>query len=85
MSKEFRPVSVPLITVDPYFSIWSFADELPREVTRHWTGRRNAMTGAVKIDGKSFIFMGNNSCSLLPNRKNTKKFGFGLAKTPFAN
>ena len=59
MSKKFRPVSVPLITVDPYFSIWSFADELPREVTRHWTVTRNAMTGIIKIDGKAFICMGN--------------------------
>ena len=59
MSKKFRPVSVPLITVDPYFSIWSFSDELTREVTRHWTGTRNAMTGIIKIDGKPFICMGN--------------------------
>ncbi|MBQ8862941.1 MAG: DUF4965 domain-containing protein [Clostridia bacterium] len=59
MKKDFRPVSVPLITVDPYFSIWSFSDELTREVTRHWTGTRNAMTGIIKIDGKAFICMGN--------------------------
>ncbi len=59
MKKDFRPVCIPLATVDPYFSIWSFADELPQNVTRHWTGQRNPMTGIVKIDGKGFMFMGN--------------------------
>lgn len=59
MTQKFRPVSVPLVTVDPFFSIWSFSDELTREVTRHWTGTRNAMTAILKIDGKPFICMGN--------------------------
>ena len=77
MSKKFRPVSVPLVTVDPYFSIWSFSDELTREVTRHWTGTRNAMTGIIKIDGKAFICMGNmvysnkDYCEAFPYIKQT--------------
>ena len=59
MKTKFRPSAVPLVTVDPYFSIWSFNDVLANDTTRHWTGRRNPMTGIVKIDGKPFFFMGN--------------------------
>ncbi len=49
----------PLVTVDPYFSIWSFSDKLYNDVTRHWTGIRNAMTGMVKFGGKVWKFMGS--------------------------
>ncbi len=55
---NFRPSAVPLVAVDPYFSIWSFADELHQDVTRHWTGRKNEMNAGVKLDGKYYALMG---------------------------
>ncbi len=54
----FRPSAVPLVTVDPYFSIWSFATNLTDDSPRHWTGRRMAMTGILRYDGYSMTFMG---------------------------
>lgn len=57
-NKTFRPSAVPLIAVDPYFSIWSMHDKLNDGVTSHWTGRRNPMTAGVVIDNKLYILMG---------------------------
>lgn len=57
---KLRPPAVPLITVDPYFSIWSPADELYSEETVHWTGKENIIEGIITVDGESFRFMGRN-------------------------
>lgn len=46
--ENFRPVSIPLVTVDPFFSIWSFNDKLYEDTTKFWTGKRAAMTGILE-------------------------------------
>lgn len=56
--KNFRAPATPLITVDPYFNIWSFADTLYGDTPRHWTGQRHFLTGIVTIDGEPLKFMG---------------------------
>lgn len=50
--------AVPLITVDPNFSVWSFADTLPTENTRHWTGAEHPLHGLLCVDGQKVGFCG---------------------------
>ncbi|HTI09319.1 MAG TPA: DUF1793 domain-containing protein [Puia sp.] len=48
----------PLITFDPYFSIWSFGEEGNYSDTRHWSGANNPLLGLIKVDGKVYRFLG---------------------------
>lgn len=68
---HFRPPAVPLITNDPYFSIWSFADELNEDLTRHWTGKQYPMNIGVAIDGEYYCVMG---VGYIDSRRKKKAF-----------
>ncbi len=62
---KLRAPAVPLITVDPYFSIWSPANKLTDTPTCHWTSKPNSMLGLVTVDGESYRFMGVSDHSVI--------------------
>jgi hypothetical protein len=53
-----RPPAVPLVTHDPYFSIWSFGDELAGSWPKHWTGAVHALCSVVRVDGQGYRLVG---------------------------
>lgn len=64
MRPMFRPPAVPLVTVDPYFSVWSLNDRLYDNHTKHWTAQRHdnherhGMLGLAVIDDEVWRFAG---------------------------
>ena len=73
-----RPPSVPLVTVDPFFSVWSPADKLADAATVHWSEEGQPMSALLCVDGKAYRLMGTEpadvsalpqtGCTVLPLR-----------------
>jgi len=57
-AQALRPPAYPLLTHDPYFSVWAFQDELAAAPTRHWTGEPQSLEGVVRVDGRAYQFLG---------------------------
>ena len=57
-AETLRPPAVPLVTFDPYLSIWSEANKLTDKNTQHWTHREHSLVSLIRIDGKTYRLMG---------------------------
>lgn len=64
-----KAASIPLVTHDPFFSIWSPADHLYDVHTVHWSGKRQRIKGHLLVDGKKYAFLGAREVSIpLPQK-----------------
>jgi hypothetical protein len=61
---SLRAPATPLIVHDPYFSIWSMSNRLTDGPTRHWTGVSQPINGIIRVDGKSYRYLGNADDSI---------------------
>ena len=57
-NSALRLPATPLVSSNPYFSIWSFSDHPGADWPRHWTGTVQAMACFAKIDGKNYRLLG---------------------------
>lgn len=83
-----RAPSYPLVTIDPYTSVWSFSDQLNEDATRHWTGKKHPLLGVIRVDGKPYRFMGVEDLPLkviLPTAAKEKWEAAYTEKEPAAN
>ena len=91
LAAEFRPPAVPLVPHDPYLSIWSMADHLTDEPTKHWTGTVQSLCGLLRVDGKIYRVIGREphnapaleqtSLKVLPTHTVYQFQGAGIALT----
>jgi hypothetical protein len=58
LTRGFKPPAIPLLTVDPQFSVWSPSVNLTESFSMQWTGAIKALVGMIRIDGQAYRFMG---------------------------
>ncbi|MEY3738204.1 MAG: hypothetical protein RL544_982, partial [Bacteroidota bacterium] len=59
MAQIHKMPAYPLVTHNPYFSIWSFSDEVQKSTTKHWTGYDQGLIAYAKVDGVQYQILGD--------------------------
>jgi len=70
MNSKFRPSAYPIITIDPYISIWADSDRPDTSYTKHWTGRNVPVFASVSVGRKQYILFArkNDGSSFVDGR-----------------
>ncbi|MBS1822886.1 MAG: DUF4965 domain-containing protein [Acidobacteria bacterium] len=58
--QQHRAPAVPLVTNDPFFSLWSMSGKLTDTPVKHWTEVAQPIAGLIRIDGKTYRWMGTS-------------------------
>ena len=58
MNKISKLPAIPLITHDPFFSIWASGIAPTSDYTRHWSGVEKFLRGMLTVDGTQVRFLG---------------------------
>ena len=61
----FRPPAVPLVSVEPHFSLWSAADRLYERDTTHWAGATQSLVILLEADGITYRLCGHGPRDLV--------------------
>lgn len=78
---RLRPPCVPLITIDPFFSVWSPSDTLHGADTVHWTGFPNTILAQACIDGVPFRLIGKKRSAEICSMKQVARDVTALTTT----
>ena len=63
---NLRLPAVPLVTIDPFISLWSKYDHLYDGSVTHWSGVKKPLNGAIYVDGTAYRFLGESMEALFP-------------------
>ncbi len=63
---DFRPPAVPLVSVEPHFSVWSAADRLTDRETTHWAGAAQPLSIILTADGVKYRLCGRKPMDVSP-------------------
>lgn len=63
---KMRAPAYPLITVDPYFSVWSTSNSLTDSDIKTWYSKTCFLIGKAEIDENGYMFMGSAADMKLP-------------------
>lgn len=63
---RLRAPAYPLITIDPYFNVWSAADHPAETDTVHWTDKPITISIIANVDGKDYRLVGKYASEEIP-------------------